>query len=76
LAVFRFFYRTRYYNSFENLFQALAIQEGHPYAQAKVTIIVNDKNDHRPIFKEINYSARVKENAPLNHTVVQVNVLF
>ena len=54
----------------------LAIQDGHPDAQAKVTIIVNDVNDHRPIFKEINYNARIKENAPLNFTVLQVKNTF
>ena len=56
------------------VFQVEAVQAGiHPNAETKVTVIVNDKNDHKPIFQKSNYVETIDENSPLDTSILTVS---
>ena len=49
-----------------------AIDNTTAAAQAKITVIVDDKNDHTPIFEKTVYSVTIKADTPAHTTILSV----
>ena len=51
-----------------------AMDGGNPpqNGSVKITIVISDQNDNKPIFSKTEYNASVEENIPVNSTIVHV----